>query len=155
MADYNKIRRPSEPHDIAHSRLHVAVFLGDARRCHVLPDKVQAALKEVLVLLPPPLADILVVQVWIVAWVAISPTVKDTAVKRFTAVEDLREVIVVWLKVWWLIVLRGLEDLVSHTESEVALLMSVGSRRVQVPIVSDEVSFLETLVESVVLLFGK
>lgn len=41
--------------------LHITILLSDARTGHILPDEIKTALEEVLILLAPPLAHVLVV----------------------------------------------------------------------------------------------
>jgi len=76
-------------------RLHVAVLLGHAWRGHVLPHKVEPRLEEVFVLLAPPDAHFLVVQVRVEARAALVAAVVDAAVERPAAVAVGRKVVVV------------------------------------------------------------
>lgn len=56
---------------------HVPKGLMDRWCCHILPDKLQPHREKIFILLPPPLTDILIIQVRVVPWLYSDAAVSD------------------------------------------------------------------------------
>jgi hypothetical protein len=151
MAGYGRVSSSTNLITETYLRFHIAILLGNARRGHILPNKVQPALKQVLVLVSPPPTDLLVVEVRVVPRVAIAPSVVHSTMEWLSTVKYVTKVVVFLLEIIRLLGLGGVEVLdrtsIPLAELLVSLLPTFWGRRIQVPPIFDKEFFFKALVQ--------